>query len=309
MREIVVLSGKGGTGKTSLLASFATLASGVVVADCDVDAADLHLLLEPRESEIHAFTGGKIAEINSELCTLCGKCRKVCRFQAIRVVRNASGTPRMVIDASACEGCGACVTVCPAKGILLSPHVNGDWRVSKTRVGTMVHAELGVAEENSGKLVTQVRKVAREIALAEGADWLLGDGPPGTGCPVIASLTGADAVVAVVEPSLAGAHDFARLHSLARHFGIPLFLVVNRWDISPELTEKLEQEALATGAKLLGRVPFDLEVVQGQMEGWSPVEWGRGEASEAIREVWCRLLLQFDSSAAVARLRMEECWN
>ena len=201
MKELVVISGKGGTGKTSLAAALACLAGNVVLADCDVDAADLHLLLHPRIKESHEFCGGKQAAIDSDICSGCGRCYEMCRFKAIEAGPPTSGQtlPTYRVNPIACEGCKVCVALCPVQAISFNDHVNGQWFVSDTRLGPLVHARLGIAEENSGKLVTVIRRRAREIAMEKKKKWLIVDGSPGVGCPVIASLTGAD--LALVEPA------------------------------------------------------------------------------------------------------------
>ena len=288
LEELVVISGKGGTGKTSILASFALLAERAVIADCDVDAADLHLILSPEIRRRESFQSGREAVIRKEDCTACGQCLEVCRFDAVKRVDSTDGTGGFVVDSVACEGCGVCVHFCPDKAIDFPERLCGEWFVSQTRCGPMVHARLGIAAENSGKLVSIVRREASAICEKEGRKILLVDGPPGIGCPVIASITGASSVLAVTEPTLSGEHDLERVLSLTRHFGIPSAICVNKWDLNPALTEQIEQRALAKGASLPGRVRYDRSVTKAQILGKAVVEYG-GPAAEDIRLLWHNL--------------------
>jgi MinD superfamily P-loop ATPase len=288
MREIVVVSGKGGTGKTSVTASFAVLAEQAVVADCDVDAADLHLVLAPRTLERHVFRSGREAVIRSSDCTGCGECLSICRFGAVQRSDDNAGRTVFAVDPAACEGCGVCVRFCPARAIDFPERTYGEWMVSDTRCGPMVHARLGVAAENSGKLVSTVRREARRVAGETGRSLVLVDGPPGIGCPVIASVTGASEVLVVTEPTLSGEHDLARVLSLTRHFGIPTAVCVNKWDINPELSARIEDGAREVGARVAGRIRFDPSVTRAQMDGQAVVEGG-GPAADDIRAVWKRL--------------------
>jgi MinD superfamily P-loop ATPase len=285
MRELVVVSGKGGTGKTSLTASFAALAGRSVIADCDVDAADLHLVLAPRVKLRKEFRAGYEAVINPDLCTACGLCREVCRFDAVRVDAEGSGKPRFSVDTTACEGCGVCVRSCAEGAIDFPERVSGEWYVSDTRCGPMVHARLGIAAENSGKLVSLVRRQAREIAEREGQELLLVDGPPGIGCPVIASLTGTSAVLVVTEPTLSGEHDLERVLRLARHFEVPAAVCVNKWDLNPEMTARIERGASELGAWTAGRVRYDPGVTAAQIQGKTVVEIDAPSGND-IRNLW-----------------------
>jgi MinD superfamily P-loop ATPase len=284
MKELVIISGKGGTGKTSVTASFAALAKNAVLADCDVDAADLHLILNPKIFNRHNFYSGHEAVIRPADCTACGLCQTLCRFDAIQ---ESGGT--FTIDSSSCEGCGVCVEFCPAKAIDFPDRLCGAWFVSKTRFGTMIHARLGIGAENSGKLVSTVRQQAKQVAAAVQADWILTDGPPGTGCPVIASITGADAVLAVTEPTCSGQHDLLRVLELTRHFKIPAFVCVNKWDINPEMTGQIEAVAAEAGAAVSGRIPYDKSITMAQINGQSVVELNNGAASQAIQTLWEKL--------------------
>jgi len=291
MKEIIVISGKGGTGKTSILASLAVLAKPVVVADCDVDAADLHLLLSPEVLESNDFLGGAKVQINPRLCTACGKCAELCRFEAISLtgVGNEKVKATYRIDPIACEGCGVCVHFCSEKAIEMTDAVNGQWFVSQSRVGPMVHAKLNPAEENSGKLVTIVRNRAREIASKEHIDTILVDGAPGVGCPVIASITGADIALIITEPTLSGLHDMKRVAELAGHFGLERYLCINKWDINPELTEQISETAKEMDISVLGKVRYDPAITQAQVENLSVIEYTTGGVCDDIRELWLKL--------------------
>lgn len=287
-KEVVVISGKGGTGKTSLTASFAALASDVVLADCDVDAADLHLVLAPEERERHAFWSGHEARIRQEDCRSCGRCFDLCRYGAIIDTAEGEGTTRYTVDPIACEGCGVCVWNCPEQAIDFPERLCGEWMVSDTRWGPMVHARLHAAAENSGKLVSLVRAQARKLANENGCPTVLVDGPPGTGCPVIASLTGAVHAVVVTEPTVSGAHDLERVLALARHFEIPATVCVNKWDLNPEMAGRIEEAAFHGGAYLGGRIRYDPGVTRAQLEARAVVETDAPSA-EDIRAVWQRL--------------------
>ena len=285
MRELVVISGKGGTGKTSLLACFAVLAGQAVMADCDVDAADLHLVLSPTVRRRETFRSGNEAVILPELCQDCGECLELCRFGAVS--RDDGDARRAVyrIDPAACEGCGVCVDHCPAEAIRFPERVCGEWYLSDTRCGPMVHARLHAAAENSGKLVATMRREAQAVAKAGGHGLILVDGPPGIGCPVIASITGASAVLIVTEPTVAGAHDLERVLTLCRHFRIPASVCVNKWDLNGEMTERIETLARDQGASVTGRIPYDRTVTTAQIQARSVVELG-GPAAQAVRRVW-----------------------
>jgi MinD superfamily P-loop ATPase len=292
MDEFVVISGKGGTGKTSLVASFAALARGAVIADCDVDAADLHLVLEPAIERRETFRSGREAVIRRADCIACGACLAACRFDAVRMDGPAAGEAAFTVDPVACEGCGVCVRACPARAIDFPERVCGEWFVSATRFGPMVHARLGIAAENSGKLVSLVRREARRIACERSAASILVDGPPGIGCPVIASITGATSVLAVTEPTPSGEHDVARVLDLARHFGIRAAVCVNKWDINPSMAERIERRAAEAGAAVTSRIPYDRAVTDAQVAGRSVVEHGDGPAARGIQNVWedvCRM--------------------
>ncbi len=288
IRELVVISGKGGTGKTSVTASFAVLADRPVIADCDVDAADLHLVLAPEVLARHEFRAGQEAVIRPSECTGCGECRALCHFGAVREEPAAAGRTVFTVDPVACEGCAVCVRFCPAGAIELRERTCGEWMVSRTRCGPMIHARLRVAAENSGKLVSIVRREARRFAELDGRTQVIVDGPPGIGCPVIASVTGAGQVLVVTEPTVSGAHDLERVLSLARHFEIPASVCVNKWDLNPAMAEQIEDEASRGGARVAGRIRYDPAVTRAQMQARAVVETG-GPAAEDVREVWNRL--------------------
>jgi MinD superfamily P-loop ATPase len=281
--ELAVVSGKGGTGKTSLAASFAVLAQDVVLADCDVDAADLHLLLHPALRERKAFQSGSEAVIDKERCAGCGICMQVCRFDA--VVKRRNGSEVYEIDDTACEGCGVCEYCCPEEAIEMRQADSGELYVSDTRYGRFVHAALKPAAENSGKLVTWVRETARSLAEHDRRRLVLIDGPPGIGCPVIASLTGVSRVLVVSEPTVSGLHDLDRVLSLARHFGVPASVCVNKWDLNPEMTDRIEQATRDAGADIGGRIRYDTGFTLSQIAGVPLVEHG-GPAAQDVRAVW-----------------------
>lgn len=288
MKELVVISGKGGTGKTSIVASFAALADKVVLADCDVDAADLHLVLDPRIVRRESFSGGKRARIMPGHCTACGKCEEICQFDAIYFDGPGNGKVDKTfrIDPIACEGCGVCAWFCDDKAIEFAPALNGQWYISDTRHGPMVHAKLGIAEENSGKLVSTVRQEAGTLARQKNLDLVLIDGSPGIGCPVVASITGADLVLIVTEPTLSGMHDLGRVAEVAKHFGIPGLVCTNKWDLNPDMTGKIEQQVRAQGLTVAGRVRYDRAVTDAQVKKQAVVEYQTTGCSEDIREVW-----------------------
>ncbi|MCC6858610.1 MAG: ATP-binding protein [Bryobacterales bacterium] len=305
MKELAVISGKGGTGKTSLVASFAALGQPCVLADCDVDAADLHLVLGPRNVRRFPFAGGQRAQIRPGHCTACGKCEEVCRFDAVFGDGPGNGTVERTfrIDPILCEGCGVCAWFCNEQAIEFGPVVNGHWFISETRCGPMVHARLGVAAENSGKLVSTVRGNAARLAGERGIELVISDGPPGIGCPVIACITGADLVLAVSEPTLSGLHDLERVAALAHHFGIPLAVSVNKWDLNPEITTRIEAWARSQKFALAGRIRYDPGVTAAQIRGMAVVEHRREGCAADIRRVWegLRALLEGKDAACIAK--------
>ena len=288
MKELVVLSGKGGTGKTSLVACLAALADRKVLADCDVDAADLHLVLAPRVLHREEFRGGKRAVIVPDRCTACGQCAAYCRFDAVRFDGPASDVVEKTyrVDPMGCEGCGVCVHVCPTEAIELAPAVAGEWYVSETRHGPFVHARLGPGGENSGKLVTAVRTRARAIAEERHLDLMIADGAPGIGCPVIASVAGASLILGVAEATLSGKHDLERLAGLAAHFGVSMVVCINKADLNPDVAEAIAEWCRVREILVVGRIPYDRRFTEAQMQGKSLVELGDGATAEVIRTVW-----------------------
>ena len=283
MKELVILSGKGGTGKTSLTASLAVLASGCLLCDADVDAADLHLLMQPDIKQRTDFQGGGVAIIDSQRCTGCGTCIDMCRWSAIG--------PEFVVDEIACEGCGVCVDFCPEQAIDFPTKTCGQWFVSDTRCGPMVHARLGIAEENSGKLVTLVRQQAKRLAEEKGIDLIITDGPPGVGCPVIASVGGATSTLIVTEPTVSGIHDMSRAIALCRHFKVPVMVCINKFDLNLDNNAKIEQMARDAGLPVVGRIPFDPNFTRGMVQGKTLIEFdGHGPTGESIRQLWAAIL-------------------
>ena len=277
MKEVVVLSGKGGTGKTSLVGSFAALAQSKVLADCDVDAADLHLLLSPSVKEEHEFWSGQVAIIDEEKCTQCGLCQDECHFNAINDFR---------VDPVSCEGCGFCFQICPAEAIIMKESLSGHWFISDTKYGPLVHARLGIAQENSGKLVALVRQQAKLIAEKQGADYIVSDGPPGIGCPVISSLSGASLALLVTEPTLSGMHDLERVLGVCHHFGVPALVCINKYDLNEDNTRQIESYCTNLGVKVASKIPFDNVVTEALVQGLPIVEYSQGEVTDEIESLW-----------------------
>ncbi len=296
MRELVVISGKGGTGKTSIVAAFAALAKGAVLADCDVDAADLHLLLEPEVRRSEDFSGGKTASVVTERCIGCGQCAQVCHFEA--AVFNGPANKKVgstyTIDPIACEGCGVCAAFCPVGAIDFADAVNGRWFVSDTRFGPMVHARLSPGEENSGKLVSLIRKEARGVAAESERKMLIVDGSPGIGCPVIASISGADLVLVVTEPTVSGRHDLDRVVELTRHFDIETMVCINKWDINPQIAGAIESDARGKGLAVAGRIAYNTAVTKAQIERKSIVEYADGAVRQEVLGVWDAVTAKLD---------------
>jgi len=281
MKQIVVISGKGGTGKTVMTGAFASLDKNHVMADCDVDAADLHLLLQPKIKERHDFRSGLSASIDKKICQQCGKCIAACRFNAI--------SDSFVIDHVSCEGCAFCSYICPVNAIKMEENLAGEWFISETRFGPLVHAKLGIAEENSGKLVALVRKQAKELAEKNGCDWVIIDGAPGIGCPVIASLSGIDCAVVVTEPTLSGLHDASRVVEVTKHFNVPSRLIINKYDLNTDMSEKIEEYCENNGITLIGKVKFDKTVVESMVEGKTIIEYKDSAVKDEIRRIWEKL--------------------
>jgi MinD superfamily P-loop ATPase len=303
MKEIVIVSGKGGAGKTSLAASLAALAGPVVLADCDVDAADLPLLLSPRVRRQEQFKSGREAVIRTADCIACGVCREECRFHAVHFIRWNGRKPAFTIDPLACEGCGVCVLLCPEHSIDFPERVCGEWFVSETRFGPMVHAQRAIGAENSGKLASIVRKEARRIAEASRSPWMIVDGPPGMASPFIASIAGASLALIVIEPTLSGAQDMKRVLELTAHFGIPAMLCVNKWDLNPQLADQIEDRAVSAGAIPAGRIRYDRSVADAQTKEVTIVEYG-GPAAEDIRKIWRTIEEKWGALRAPAFMRV-----
>ena len=283
MRELVILSGKGGTGKTSITAAFASLAQNMILCDADVDAADLHLILNPDFKKTMEFKGGHQAVTNKALCTQCGRCIEVCRFGAVR--------DTFEIDPIDCEGCGVCVDLCPEKAIDFPETVCGKWYISDTRFGPMVHARLGIAQENSGKLVSLIRGEAKKLAAKNNLDLILTDGPPGIGCPVIASIGQATAILIVAEPTVSGIHDMERVGQLSKHFNIPAMVCINKYDLNPEQTQKIEDLAQKANITVVGRVSFDQTFTEAMIQAKTIFEYNHhSQASREVRQIWNNIL-------------------
>ncbi len=295
MKEIVVISGKGGTGKTSIVASFAALAKNIVLADCDVDAADLHLVLHPNIKQTSDFSGGKQASVITEKCTGCGKCQEVCNFNAVLFNGPANDVVEKTctIDPISCEGCGVCVHFCPNDAIEFKDAVNGQWFISDTRFGPMVHARLGIAEENSGKLVTLIRKEAKRIASEQNKDLLIIDGSPGIGCPVIASITGADIVLVITEPTLSGKHDLVRVADLTAGFNIPTLVAINKFDLNPDIAEQIEEDACKRNVRVVGKIRYDKAFTKAQIMKCSVVEYTGSAVSQDVKALWRNVTYAF----------------
>jgi len=282
MKQIVVISGKGGTGKTVITGAFAALAKNKIMADCDVDAADLHLLLAPEIRERYEFRSGVTASIDKDKCIQCKKCIELCRFEAIG--------KDLTVDSVACEGCAFCSFACPAGAIEMRENSSGEWFISDTRFGELVHAKLGIAEENSGKLVSLVRQKAKDIAKENNYDWIIIDGSPGIGCPVIASISGVDCALVVTEPTLSGLHDADRVIKVARHFNVPVRLIVNKYDLNIDVTSRIENYCQDNDVEFMGKIAFDKTVVEAMVEGKTIIEYVQTETKDIIIEIWDRLI-------------------
>ncbi len=283
LKEMVVISGKGGTGKTSLTASFAALAENPVISDCDVDAADLHLITEPEVLNKGFFTGGVSAEIIQDKCTGCGKCMNACRFNAIEKTDG-----RYHIDPFECEGCGVCNLVCQDDAIKIEDAINGEWYTSNTRLGVMSHAKLGLAEENTGRLVTVVRNKASEITTDQKE--MMIDGAPGTGCPVIASLSGVDYALVVTEPTVSGIHDMKRVIDVADHFGVKTGILVNKSDLNQDKTNEIKKIAEERQIEIMGELPYDSGFTDAQMKKLSIVEYQDNDTTKKLKKIWKKIV-------------------
>lgn len=295
MKELVILSGKGGTGKTSVTAAFASLAENMVLCDADVDAADLHLILKPEIEATHEFRGGNEAIINPDACTQCGQCIELCRFDAVR--------EDFVIDEIACEGCGVCVDLCPENAIDFPEALCGHWFQSQTRFGPMVHARLGIAQENSGKLVALVRQEARKRAVNDNLSLILTDGPPGVGCPVTAAMTQADIILIIAEPTVSGCHDMERVIELADHFKLPAMVCINKHDINPEHTENIRSIAEDAKVPVVGEIPYDPVFTKAMIREQSVVEYQpNAPVSRSIKDIWQAVQEQIEKQKTSIKL-------
>ncbi|MFC1912008.1 ATP-binding protein [Chloroflexota bacterium] len=280
MKEVVILSGKGGTGKTSIVGSFAAIAQNKIMTDCDVDAADLHLLLNPSVKEENEFWSGQVAVIDEEKCIQCDLCSNICRFDAISDYKVAP---------ISCEGCGFCLHVCPVEAITMNECLVGHWFISDTKYGPLVNARLGIAQENSGKLVALVRQHAKELAEKNGLDYVISDGPPGIGCPVISSLSGVSLALLVTEPTLSGIHDLQRVLGVCQHFGIPALVCINKYDLNDENTIAINDYCREKGVDVAAMIPFDNAVTEAMVKGISVVEYSEGRVTREIRTLWQRI--------------------
>jgi len=282
MKQLTILSGKGGTGKTTITASFAVLAKNAVLADCDVDAPDLHMLLHPEVIKTQEFKGSKVAVVDKTKCVNCGVCREKCRFDAI--------TEDIKVDPIACEGCGVCAAICPEDAITLAERVSGYAYISKTNYGFMAHALLIPGEANSGKLVTLVRQNARILSEKENSDLIIIDGPPGIGCPLIASVTGIDAGLVVTEPTMSGIHDLKRALRLLEHFNVTPFVCVNMYDINRDNTKKIMHFCKESNIEIAGRIPFNPKVTEAMVNGKTIIDYSpESDVAKEIEVIWKKL--------------------
>lgn len=283
MKEIVVISGKGGTGKTSITASFAYLGGkDIVIADCDVDAADMHLLMKPDFAKSEDFYSGEIAIINQDICTACGECADVCRFDAIPVINN-----QYIVQPLDCEGCGYCARICPVEAIKMEVQNVGRWYISNTRVGNiLVHAKLGIGAENSGKLVAKVKNEAKQIAKENNKDFIIIDGSPGIGCPVVSSLSGANFVVLVTEPTISGLHDLKRVYELVKKFNIKAGCIINKSDINLQVSVEIEEFLKKENIIHFSNLPYDEAFTNAMTNGQTIVEYGQNNLTAILTDSW-----------------------
>ena len=286
MKEIVVISGKGGTGKTSLTASLAFLSgNNAVIADCDVDAADMHLLMSPDFGYREDFYSGQVASIDTDICTSCDLCREKCRFDAID-----KANEKYIVRELDCEGCGYCARICPVEAISMNDQYSGQFFISKSRMdNTLVHARLGIGAENSGKLVAKVKKEARKIAEEENKDFVIADGSPGIGCPVISSLSGADFVVIVTEPTVSGIHDMKRVYELVKKFDIRVSCIINKYDLNPEITSEIMKFIDSESIIHLGNIPYSKVFTEAVTKGITIMENGDKEMAAIVTNSWSKI--------------------
>ena len=281
MKQLCIISGKGGTGKTSITAAFSSLAENAVLADCDVDASDLHLLLKPRIKKTTAFSGLQIAQIDSALCTHCQACVEHCHFDAI--------SSAITLLPSSCEGCGLCAYVCPVDAITMVDRDSGFAYLSETRFGPLSHALLKTAEEASGRLVTLVREQAQEEAYHNNKDLILIDGPPGIGCPVISAITGVDLVLIVTEPTLSAIHDLERIYGVAEHFGVPAVVCINKSDINPENTQHITDYCDKNAIEIVGKLPYDTTMTNAMIAEQTIIEYTKNELTQTLTAMWKKI--------------------
>lgn len=285
MKQITIVSGKGGTGKTSITSAFASIAQSKILVDCDVDAADLFLIAQPEILERHEYEGGKIAVIDTEVCTNCGICEELCRFDAISLVDGQT-----TISEFSCDGCKLCEIACPVDAIKMEENMDSRWFKSDTRFGPMIHAKLGIGEDNSGKLVTKIRDIASKMAKEQKLETVLIDGPPGIGCPVISTLTGVDVALMVTEPTLSGMHDLNRLIALAKGFKLKSYVLINKFDLNPNISDEIEALCQNEGLEVLARIPFNRDFVDAMVNQQTVVEYApKSDLSRTLKEVWHRL--------------------
>uniref|UniRef100_A0A7C4JSQ5 (4Fe-4S)-binding protein n=1 Tax=Thermodesulfobacterium geofontis TaxID=1295609 RepID=A0A7C4JSQ5_9BACT len=282
MKQILVISGKGGTGKTFFVGCLAVSLPNKVIVDCDVDAANLHLILHPKIEQSFKFIGGKIAFIDKDKCTVCGACKEVCQFSAI--------TEDFQIDEFSCEGCTICSYVCPTSAVIIKDRISGSYFISNTDYGKMVHARLGIAQENSGKLVTKLREIAKEIAETIGADFTIIDGPPGVGCPVMASMTGVDLALAITEPTVSGFHDLKRIIDLTKHFKVEIKVIINKYDLNPQMSKHIAYELEKLNIKMIGMIPFSEEILASIKAGIPFLKFSKSKLSKNIEKLIYKIL-------------------
>ncbi len=281
-KKITVISGKGGTGKTTLTAAFASLANKALIADCDVDAADIHLILAPESTSKLDFYGMDVASINAGKCSACGICVERCRFGAI--------SKELVIDSQLCEGCGVCSLICPEDAVIMKEHKAGEIFKSGTRFGPLVHARLGIGEETGGKLVSMVRRIADEIAIENDMELIIIDGPPGTGCSLIASISGVDLVFVVTEPSVSGMHDLERLLEVIAHFEIKAVVCINKYNINEQKTRDIEEFCKSRNIDVIGKLPLSEVPIRSMLKSQTVIEYDNSLFSGAVRDIWHKVI-------------------
>jgi MinD superfamily P-loop ATPase len=281
MHEILIISGKGGTGKTSITAAFAHSSQSAVICDLDVDAPDLHLVLRPDPSDSVPFVASFEPVIDASLCTRCGVCQEMCRFHAIHDLPDG-----VAVNPLRCEGCGVCMVFCPEKAIAFTPKQCGEWRISNTRFGPLVHAQLYPGEENSGKLVTRLRKEAKALAQSRNAETVISDGPPGIGCPVISSMSGQDLAVVVTEPTPSGLHDMRRIIELCGHFRLPTAVIINKCNLHRQMAAEIHAFCEELALPVISELPYDTRFVEAMVKGLALTELAESKTTRALKEAW-----------------------